>query len=452
MIKAVGKVFTLLLTIGLLLSITAPVFADDSTGTADFGNFFDSEGNLLEGVTDGGEVEIEADWMIGDLGGEGTGFASTATYHVYVAPNGDSLLAPSYTTMLSMIGAGEESGLTSASGTYQTFLATVATFFSTGTASPVPSTTWGGTDSAFIYDDAEHQGTIDLLQRQLQAANFGYYSEGSTGFIKEFVFTWNFLTNLLGVGNDDNMLAMTYLYYTKENCDKSPIGCQESTLADNIADPGTYNSPSCPASTIVPGVPYLSIEKTGPASPLVVGQDPDKRGADVSFSVTVPPTVYTYYIPIPIYGEVEVCTNNCSGTGTPEYGTATVLIRIDCEKHVEVYAEPIVATSASANLTQDSINWIRGNLSQYYYGATTQQTSFNLVPGLTSASAFCDGGNTCHANALIERIQFKDPGTFNLSLTATTAGTPVTTGRTLRTAGSLQVSFISVRLIENGSR
>jgi hypothetical protein len=194
-----------------------------------------------------------------------------------------------------------------------------------------------------------------------------------------------------------------------------------------------------------------------PNDPLVVGQDPNKRGADVGYSVTIPPTVYTYYVAKPVYKTIRVCTveGGCGTTGASKklggrVVSATVLDHVDCEKHVEVYQESITGLGATASLSQESINWINNKLSAYYYRAHTLQTSFNLIPGLASASIYCSN-KVCYASGSVTRIQFRDPGTYGLSLVVRTSGTPVTTGRTFSTSGSLTVSFIAVRLIENGS-
>ena len=483
--KKINNLFALVLAIAMGFSISNPVIADDgdTTGSADFSNFFDSEGNLLEGVTDGGEVEVDAEWM-NSGGANGMELSSpAATFHVYIAENGDTLLAPSFSTTMAMIGNPDTSGILDANGSYQTALASLISTWERGQTEYGPGAQMLDSNGNIITTtntDVYEQQLESLLLEDLQKANAGRYSEGSTGFKKGFVFTLNFLINLFGTGADDEMLAMTYLYYTQDNCEKNPLGCEKLCEINPAACSGefgsvawdeevpTYVAPSCPASTIVPGSPSLSISKTGPNYPLVVGQDPDKRGADVSFSVVVPPTVYTYYVPRPVYEDVEYCRStgtsgngrgvvaNCKTSASSKKNngvmvTETRLVRVDCEKHVLYYAEPISSINASANLTEDSINWIKNELSGYYYGATTQQTSFSIVPGMALANAHCDGNKTCYATGSASRIPFSDPGTFSLNLVARTSGTPVTTGRTFSTSSSLQVSFISVRLIENGS-
>jgi hypothetical protein len=279
---------------------------------------------------------------------------------------------------------------------------------------------------------------------------------------------FNMVWQLLKTDISDKDINTLYLAYA--SCSDSPTGCvnnicklapQEASCVAAAEAASAATAPTsaaaCPASTIVPGTPSYSIYKEAPNDPLVVGQDPNKRGADVGYSVTIPPTVYTYYIAIPVYKTIQTCTveGGCGSSGASKKAggkvvSATVLDHVDCEKHVEVYQESITGLGATATLSQESINWINNKLSAYYYGAHTLQTSFNLIPGLASASTYCSN-KVCYANGSVTRIQFRDPGTYGLSLVVRTSGTPVTTGRTFNTSGSLTASFIAVRLIENGS-
>ncbi|MBA3073759.1 MAG: hypothetical protein FP831_09200 [Anaerolineae bacterium] len=482
--KITRNTLSIALALIFVSALAIPVLAQDgTTGGADFGNFIDPDtGLMLPGVIDAGEITIDnPEWASGE-DNLGTAYQE-ASYHQYIAPNGDTILAPSLTTMNAMIMNGETSGLLASEGSYQNPVGLIASWMALGqgvsdltyyTNQPGVDAngnlTMGGGYN--VDDDISLDAVREYILTNLQKVLLGTYSGGSSGLTAS---GWAALVQAgtqLIVGGQDHMLAGTYLYYTVGNCANSPVGCQAVCQANPIAcaavanslipTPVPYTAPSCPASTIVPGSPSLSISKTGPSNPLVVGQDPDRRGADVSFYVVVPPTVYTYYIPIPIYEDVKLCVGNDDGTSVVG-GNCTAgsvkgtlintrqLLRVDCEKHVEVYAEPIGAVNATADLNSDSINWINHELSSYYYGAHTIQTSFGLVPGLGSANVYCDGGKTCHANGAVTNIPFADPGTFSLNLFAATNGTPVSTGRTFRASGDLQVSFIAVRLIENGS-
>lgn len=476
--KITRNTLSIALALIFVSALVIPVLAQDGTtsGGGDFSNFIDPDtGLMLPGVIDAGEITIEnPDWGNGE-NELGTVFQE-ASYHQYIAPNGDTILAPSLTTMNAMIMNGETSGLLASEGSYQNPVGLIAAWMSLGqgVSDLTYYTNQLGVDSNGnmtmgggynLEEDTDLDAVSKYILQNLQNVVLGTYNAGATGLATNWIAAINQAYQQVMTGAKDGMLAGTYLYYSAANCAKSPVGCtaaQTALLAAAAVNPTPVVPPSCPASTIVPGSPSLSISKTGPSNPLVVGQDPDRRGADVSFSVVVPPTVYTYYVPIPIYEDVKLCVGNEDGTSVVG-GNCTAgsvkgtlintrpLVRVDCEKHVEVYAEPIGAVNATADLNSDSINWINHELSSYYYGAHTIQTSFGLVPGLGSANVYCDGGKTCYANGAVTNIPFADPGTFSLNLFAATNGTPVSTGRTFRASGDLQVSFIAVRLIENGS-
>lgn len=486
--KPTRNTLSIVLALIFVSALVIPVFAQEGTTTngPDFSNFIDPDtGDMLPGVIDAGEVTINNPaWMNTESGS----VYNEASYHQYIAPNGDTILAPSASTLNSMLKNPDESGFSASSGSYQSTVGLITSWISlyhdaaelTKYTNQPQYDTNGNLSVGDGYDISSDTGldkVREYLYENLQKTflDSGFYSAGSTGLTTSFWAAFRQAMNQAWTGGQDGMMAGTYLYYTPANCSNSPVGCQAvcqinpaacAAAANSlIPTPVPYTAPSCPASTIVPGAPSLSITKTGPSNPLVVGQDPDRRGADVSFSVAVPPTVYTYYIPIPIYENVQICMANEDGSavagGNCKAGSSTTnngktynirqLMRVDCEKHVEVYAEPIGTVNASASLNSESINWINNELSSYYYGAHTIHTSFSLIPGLGSANVFCDGGKTCYANGAATNIPFADPGTFTLNLFAATAGTPVTTGRSFRTSGDLQVSFISVRLIENGS-
>jgi hypothetical protein len=464
--------FSLAITLTLTSVLVNMVHADDTTTTgADWSNFFNSDGTMRSDVTDSGIVETTSDWST-DSGGDGTE-TEEAEYHVYVAANGDTIVAPSATTLIGMIASADDSGLNSANSTYQTGVGTLASYLDiySHISSELSATTdlYIAGENSSIDDSSSNssvQDSIALLLKNLQSANLGNYSEGSTGYVNNLLFTYNYLKKLIGTGITEGMLTDTYLYYSAGNCKNSPVGCEQvcklvpsacGSSDDSTSATAPTSYAGCPASTIVPGTPSYSIYKVAPNNPLVVGQDPNKRGADVGYSVTIPPTVYTYYIAKPVYKTIQTCTVE-GGCGTSAASkklggkvvNATVLDHVDCEKHVEVYQESITGLGATASLSQESINWINNKLSAYYYGAHTLQTNFNLIPGLASASTYCSN-KVCYAGGSVTRIQFRDPGTYGLSLVVRTSGTPVTTGRTFNTNESLTVSFIAVRLIENGS-
>ena len=98
-------------------------------------------------------------------------------------------------------------------------------------------------------------------------------------------------------------MAWLYTYmlmYTPGQCTGVPGGC----TAQNVppAPPLPRNPPPahCPGSSVHPGAISDGGSKTWPPYPLVVGQDPNKTGVNLSFHASVAPTIYTYYIQVPI--------------------------------------------------------------------------------------------------------------------------------------------------------
>ena len=259
----------------------------------------------------------------------------------------------------------------------------------------------------------------------------------------------------------DKQLSTIYLLY--EDCANSPTGCPVNycELVPNAAscqngDGGEtgvvyVNPPTCPSTIVTQGAVLLSIKPTAPNYPLVVGQDPEKRGADVAIQATIQPTVYKYYTSDPVWGQVQVCPNDETTCKEEDMITATVVVRRVCTLHTVVYPEQITSVRAIAALTQSSKEWINQGLSTYYYGASVKQPNYVLVPGMAVANTGCNSSKVCSASATISRIQFRDPGFYTLSLSVQTAGTPVSAPRTLNGSGSLSVAFISVRLIDTGN-
>jgi hypothetical protein len=106
-----------LLAVLVLAVVASTLFATSAQadeGTTGWGNFFDTDGNLLPGVIEAGEVTQPAGWMP-DFP-DWTGLSVDATYHQYVAPSGETILVPSTTTLFFMAMNPQESGLVDASG------------------------------------------------------------------------------------------------------------------------------------------------------------------------------------------------------------------------------------------------------------------------------------------------------------------------------------------------
>ncbi len=259
----------------------------------------------------------------------------------------------------------------------------------------------------------------------------------------------NFLWELFRISVNDHMLATTLLLYLKCQCASAPGGCPATV--------DTAPQPSCPGATVKIGQPSLTIKPIAPEKPLVIGQDPNKSGADIQVDATIPPVVYTWYEAIPVYenrcrGAGSGETPNCKTDGSKEADDGVsyrAIVRYDCKKHMEVYEEPIESVQATVNLSRESKGWILGNLAERYYQASVQQSSFNLLPGLGTATTGCDGNKICRASSTIGKIPFADPGRFDLQMTVVTGGTPVSRPRILKGSGIIDIWITLLRSVGN---
>jgi hypothetical protein len=125
---------------------------------------------------------------------------------------------------------------------------------------------------------------------------------------------------------------------------------------------------------------------------------------------------------------------------------------MECQRRVNTFPEAIAALTAWTELSQASRTWILSELGAYYPGAGILAGSIRLIPGRTSVQGGCGGDKVCRGSALVQQVQFQDPGQHQLHLRVQTAGTPLTQGRILTGSGLVDIGFIAVRLIQVGSQ
>lgn len=231
-------------------------------------------------------------------------------------------------------------------------------------------------------------------------------------------------------------------------CDEDIPGVPPAlTEADDIGEAQAPNGTSaCPLDlTISAPAPVIRAERLAPDFPVVVGQDPERRGADLSVDVTVPPVVVSYNV------EVSQPERRCDwvgpggGTGCPQGSydntdwhpwmagndwRAVDGTRVTCERRTETHPDRIASLRVQAELTAESIAWITGDLAARYPGARVYQPLWSLYPGLapTSASLSPEGAVW---SATWERVPFRDPGNYRVSVEGQTGGTPYTAPRRL---------------------
>jgi len=383
------------------------VFAQDGA----WGEVVDSNGNILyDQMTDQGVVTQAADWMPSiTLPVVGT-VSMDAEYHSYVTESGNTVLMPTASTLFFMTASANESGFLAAASTMGTSgLSTV----NSDNGNVVGFASLGAFFGALVGNqDIGLPSTANSTDffNQVVSGQANIWSLNPAGL-------YNFLTSLYKPSSQDGNLYTYMLLYTPGQCGSTPAGCsaaQTALITSLLPTPlpptavptAPPAKPICPAPSVKPGAISASASQVAPPYPLVVGQDPDRRGVDVQFTASVAPTIYTYYTTVPIYEEqcktvlgVEKCSKVITG--------------YSCKVHTISYPECIASASSSMSLSKESREWILNELSIRYPEAYLHHPNFS----------FSGGG--CVYSASKDRVQVADPGNWNLNINGTTSGTPV---------------------------
>ena len=227
---------------------------------------------------------------------------------------------------------------------------------------------------------------------------------------------------------------------------------------------------ACPAPAVVQGEIRVTGELLDPPYPVVVGQDPARRGADLRWQVEILPTTYAWY-ERRVIGEDIRCVFDPHGTsaGCPGPGSRYEAVigsqvgwrswmgegsqasywrvegtgvRVECIAHTEVYSESVSWVRAHANLGQDSRAWVTGGgLQQRYPGASLYQPDWMWM---TPPDGSFLGDRSFVWEFVNEGIRFRDPGQYSSSVSGSTTGTPVTAPRVF----NLPATDFSVWLLE----
>lgn len=228
-------------------------------------------------------------------------------------------------------------------------------------------------------------------------------------------------------------LAYLYLYgFDSATCQEIPSLCPQ--------DPPPASA--CSAPVVSSGRISVTAYRTAPNYVLVVGQDEEKRGGDVTWEVRVEPTIYTWWTLEPVYG--TTCSEwhagdpsaDCRTKPSMWYNdgyTTTGIIRYDCVSHTAVYPESLHRVSPYANLSKSSRDWIlTGDLQIRYPGAFLHNPDFSWAGDPNTG--YFDGNTYVWTFSRIS-IQFADPGYFDLGASGSTTGTPVSDPRGFSLSG-----------------
>jgi hypothetical protein len=207
-------------------------------------------------------------------------------------------------------------------------------------------------------------------------------------------------------------------------------------------------SPQC-ESYITPGEITLVATKDAPSNPVVVNQDPNRGGVDLTWKVNILPTVYTYgvwqNVPYPNNGNCKSLNSEClinqSGqpccTGyfcdpdNPNSGNGHCRVDPnypplwDCVDSSILFREDIVSITPKASLTAGSRSWILGSLSQAYPGTTLQHPDWSFR---VTKSCKWDH-NVCTWSHTEPHVPIVDPGVYDLMVQGVTLGTDITPSR-----------------------
>jgi len=428
----------LVLVLALLLAFPAlsAAQADDGDGgETDWGSFFDANGNLLPGVQDLGVQTVEVSWMpqLPDW----VPFDFSAKFHMYATETGATVLVPTASTLFFMALNPYESGLLAADGHVGNLLATG--IIDTGVA--LSGDISPGSVLASIF-----QGLLGLDETFTGELADAVISGQDAWSTINFWDAYNIFNKLWTLSTKDTALYTVFLLYG--NCASSPVGCppELAELMKKLAatDPPKVPNTQCQASRVEKGQISAKGIKTAPNYVLVTGQDPEKRGVDLRFELTISPTIYYYYL----WEEVED-GQTCAAGAPVENCPADQLItltHLECVEHKLAFCEPASNMRAQANLAESSRDWILNDLAKVYYGASLYHPDWVWTQG---GSGGCDGSKTYRWQLSIPAVQVRDPGFYNLTVAGATDGTPVSEPRSFRiTNGQFDAYLMETTIIQ----
>jgi hypothetical protein len=184
--------------------------------------------------------------------------------------------------------------------------------------------------------------------------------------------------------------------------------------------------------------PYMSSGKTGPNNPVVINQDPTKRGVDISVNVTVPPVLVGYN---------GTYTERVNERPDPKDSTKTIWDRLieECRRNTITIPDRVASMFVTLDLSAESVQWITTDLALRYPGLRVYQGHWDVFPGLCAGGTFNDFREFgCFAKS----IPLKDPGYYILRINGMTTGTIVTAPRPISYADRIGVSALMVALIK----
>lgn len=428
------SIINVLIAISLLVSFGVPsmlAFADGNDPPVDpnsaWGEVMNPDGSInYANLSDGGVVSQPADWMP-SIPGVGP---VDAEYHVYTTPSGNTILMPTASTLFFMAANPNDSGFNAAASTLGTGGLSTAEGTNTftglaGLGTLLASLTGNGPDTTISLADGD-QILSSTFFEQVVSGQTDIFALGPVGLTNFLSSLFSQTSSDLAAGNGLNLYTYMLLYPPAQ-CSSVPGGCTPEQLAllQQLVNAEVTETPpvpnSCPAPEVVSGKIIKNGTKVAPNYPLVVGQDPDKRGVDISVSVSVQPTIVKSWEPEPVTECKDGPNANGVSNCTTKGGKAghEKIVDWTCKEREQTYQECIKFASAEINLTSNSRDWILNELSIRYPNAYLHK------PRISMGST-----HSCSWNQTYPKIQVADPGYFDINISGQTSGTPVSAPRT----------------------
>jgi hypothetical protein len=452
--------FRFLVILALILIPVQPTQAQDGSGQSDWAGFLNPDGTMRSDLVDLGETQMEASWMP-NLSGDflnpfSDGFMDPyaqpgeATFHRYMDPaTGNIVVVPSASTLMFMGANADASGLSASSG--QLGLGAGLMLEGMGTILAGQFNLDLGWVQSMGYRDSN---------QFMQSVINGETNIFSLPFSSSLT---NFIMQLVGGGINDGNIYTAMLMYNPGACASMPGGCppelsellkklpcqgSDCPVDEDPCFPGDpkcdIKVPECAEPQVFPGIVSTSARYLAPDHPIVVGQDPEKRGVDLEFTITVPPTKVVYeelveeeggYCTVEISYEGFCPKDKWVGPEEPEF---------ECVQHEVSYRESVVSAAARASLTANSRAWITGELASRYPGATIKHPDWAWSNGQGGFQ-----GDTYIWRLTIPGVQVADPGFYSLDLSGLTSGTPVGPARNFGgAAGQFGVYLLEATIIQ----
>ncbi len=414
--KQRSSLFTIFVNLVLLGALTlggaTPASADDGDGSIWDGVINENGEIQYENLIDQGVQTESVEWMP-SINVLGNTIGGQAEYHVYETSDGTVVQLPTASTLFFMALNPAESGIGDASASH---------FTGAGTLLSMPGIVSAMLNGANVDISNTEYVSSEQYAEALLAGETNIWSLGAGDL-------YNLMKGLgeASIGDFSNgefNLYTAMLLYTPDNIPPELLALLPEVVLPPEVEPPL--PPTCPAGFATPGAISRSGVLVAPNFPLVVGQDPDKRGVDLSFSASVAPTIWTYFVEVPVIEE------GCHNLGDRPSGDADCtrpnglpgisyeeIVDWVCEQRTRTYPETIPVAYGSITLTKESQNWIVNTLGIRYPGAFIHNGSFRF-PSSAGSSTW---------NFERQHVQVQDPGEWDINVGGRTSGTPVSAPR-----------------------